>query len=102
MTSQRAETSTDADSTTQSDQRLACEACGQIHKDARLVRLPDGQEVGNYSEAYRLHCEAAWVLRKKRTKRTRLEYLDAVAEKRGPQARVDLRAAMLKLWESKN
>ena len=102
MTSQHPGQSTTADSTTQSDPRLICEACGKVHKDARLVRLPDGTEAGNYSAAYRLHCEASWVLRKKRTKHTRLEYLDAVAEKRGPQARVDLRAAMLKLWESKN
>lgn len=83
------------------DDALACHACGQVHKWARLVRLPDGREVGNYSEEYRLYCEAAWLLRKKRAKRTRVEYLDAVQEKRGVAARVALREEMLRLWQSR-
>lgn len=92
--------STDA-ANTPKDNRLACHACGQTHKWARLVTLPDGREVGNYSEEYRLYCEAAWVLRKKRTKRTRLEYLDVVQEKRGAAARVALREEMLRIWQSR-
>jgi hypothetical protein len=66
-----------------------------------MVRLPDGREVGSYSEAFRRYCEAAWVLRKKRTKRTRMEYLDGVLEKRGRQAYEDLREEMLTLWQSR-
>lgn len=66
-----------------------------------MVRLPDGREVGSYSEAFRRYHEAAWVLRKKRTKRTRIEYLDGVIEKRGRQAYEELREEMLKLWQSR-
>ena len=83
------------------DDRLVCLACGQVHPQARLVSLPDGRQVGNYSETFRLYCEASWVLRKKRTKRTRLEYLDAVAEKRGVEARIALRAEMMAIWQSR-
>ena len=63
--------------------------------------MADGREMGSYSEEYRLYCEAAWLLRKKRSKRTRIEYLDAVAEKRGVQARIDLREEMLRQWQSR-
>jgi hypothetical protein len=66
-----------------------------------VVKVADGREMGSYSEEYRLYCEAAWLLRKKRSKRTRIEYLDAVAEKRGVQARVDLREEMLRQWQSR-
>jgi hypothetical protein len=76
-----------------------CYGCGQVHPEAKLVRLPDGREVGTYSEEYRRYHEAAWVLRKKRSKRTRLEYLDAVAEKRGVEARIALREEMLRQWQ---
>jgi hypothetical protein len=83
------------------DERLKCAACGQIHAQARLVSLPDGREVGSYSEEYRRYYEAVWVLRNKRTKRTRTEYLDGVQEKRGTQARVELREEMLRVWQSR-
>lgn len=76
--------------------------CGDIHSDARLVELPDGRVVGNYSEDYRRYHEALWVLKKKRSKRTRIEYLDAVEEKRGIKARTELREEMMRIWESKS
>ncbi len=65
------------------------------------MELADGRVVGNYSEDYRRYCEAVWVLKKKRSKRTRIEYLDAVEEKRGVKARLELREEMMKLWELK-
>jgi hypothetical protein len=83
------------------DERLKCRGCGQIHPQARLIRLPDGREVGNYSEDCRLFHEAAWVLRQKRSKRTRIEYLNLVAEKRGEKAREILREEMLRIWQSR-
>lgn len=86
---------------TPQDEGLACPQCGQIHKGARWVDLPDGRRVSSYSEEYRRYHEAAWVLRKKRSKRTRLEYLDAVAEKRGVEARIALREEMLRQWQHK-
>lgn len=83
------------------DDRLRCHACGGIHRNARLIELPDGRVVGNYSEAWRIYCEAVWVLKKKRSKRTRIEYLDAVEEKRGIKARTELREEMMRIWNAK-
>lgn len=84
-----------------SDERLKCEACGEIHSHARLVKLFDGREVGNYSREWRLHCEAKWVLRMKRSKRTRMEYLDQVEQRRGLPAKLELREEMLKIYEAR-
>ena len=53
---------------------LVCPGCGLTHGDSRLVELPDGRVVGNYSNAYRLYCEAKWVLKNKRTKNTRRKF----------------------------
>lgn len=83
------------------DERLVCYGCGQVHPEAKLVRLPDGREVGTYSEEYRRYHEALWVLKKKRSKRTRIEYLEGVREKRGLQAKEELREEMLRLWQSR-
>lgn len=83
------------------DPRLACRACGDVHRGARLVRLPDGRIVGNYSEEHRRYWEASWVLRKYRVKRTRQDYLAAVKEKRGAQAMSELREEMLKIWKQR-
>jgi len=66
-----------------------------------MVNLSYGGAVGNYSEKYFLHGEAACVLKKYRSKRTRLAYLDAVEEKRGRAARVALREEMMRIWEHK-
>jgi hypothetical protein len=66
-----------------------------------MVNLSYGGSVGNYSEKYFLHGEAAWVLKKYRSKRTRLAYLSSVEEKRGRAARVALREEMVKIWEHK-
>lgn len=89
------------DSSSASDDRLRCYGCGDIHPGARLVELSDGRVVGSYSEEYRRYCEAVWVLKKKRSKRTRIEYLDGVAEKRGRKAREELREEMLRVWASR-
>jgi len=63
-----------------------------------LVNLSYGGTTGNYSEKYWLHGEALWVLKRYRTKKTRLAYLDAVEEKRGRAARVALREEMMMIW----
>lgn len=89
------------DSSSASDDRLRCHGCGDIHPGARLVELSDGRVVGSYSEEYRRYCEAVWVLKKKRSKRTRIEYLDAVEEKRGIKARTELREEMMRIWNAK-
>lgn len=87
---------------TPNDPRLVCYSCGAVHRWARLVDLPDGRVVGNYSEDYRRYCEAVAVLKKYRVKRTRQDYLAIVAEKRGTQAMVELREEMLRIWKWKN
>lgn len=76
-------------------------ACGEVHPQARIVSLPDGREMGNYTEDYRRYCEAKFVLKRYRSKRTRQEYLDGVERERGYQAKMDLRNEMLKIWEWK-
>jgi len=83
------------------DERLRCYGCGHIHPGSRLIKLSDGRVVGSYSDDYRRYCEAVWVLKKKRSRRTRIEYLDAVAERRGEKARQELREEMLKIWASR-
>ena len=80
---------------------LVCPGCGLTHGDSRLVELPDGRVVGNYSNAYRLYCEAKWVLKNKRTKNTRRKYLLAVEANRGTAGMQELRAEMLVQYEWK-
>ena len=46
-----------------------------------------------------MHYEARFVLKKHRSKRTRVAYLDSVEEKRGKAARVALRQEMMVIWE---
>jgi hypothetical protein len=48
-----------------------------------------------------MYYEAAWVLKRYRTKKTRVAYLDAVEEKRGIAARLALREEMMRIWEHK-
>jgi hypothetical protein len=81
--------------------RLSCFACGQLHPASRLVRLPDGRAVGSYSDEFRVYCEAKWVFRKFRSKRTRQLYLKEVARMRGEAGYAKLYAAMLDIWKRK-
>lgn len=84
-----------------SDDPLACPQCGRVHPSARMVRLSYGAVVSSYSEDYRRYCEANTVLKRFRTKKTRMQYLAAVANRRGEQAAAELRAEMLKIWKTK-
>lgn len=81
--------------------RPSCFACGKVHRWARLVRLPNGRTVGNYSDEYRVYCEAKWVFRKFRSKRTRQLYLQEVAKVRGKAGYDKLYNAMLDIWKRK-
>ena len=83
----------------QVDVRLLCFACGKVHGSSRLVRLPDGREVGSYSDEYRLFTEARDVLKRFKVKRTRQLHLAKVAEMRGQTGYERLRAAMLEIYE---
>jgi hypothetical protein len=87
---------------------LACTACGQVHKGAKLVTLPDGTQVNNYSEAWRAYTEAKWVLDKlplkvnRRRKSTpqisRRDYIYGVEQRRGKQAADKLKRGVRALW----
>lgn len=83
----------------QVDVRLLCFACGKVHGSSRLVRLPDGREVGSYSDEYRLFTEARDVLKRFKVKRTRQLHLAKVAEMRGQAGYERLRNAMLEIYE---
>jgi hypothetical protein len=84
------------------EDRLRCFACGQFHPGRRLLRLPDGTTVGNYSEEYRLYAEAKSVLKRFRTRKTRQLHLARVAELRGQSGYNALRNAMLKIYNREN
>ncbi len=83
----------------QVDVRLQCLACNQVHGSSRLLHLPDGRTVGSYSEEYRLYAEAAGVLKRFRTRKTRQLHLARVAEVRGHASYEQLRNAMLEIYE---
>lgn len=54
--------------------------------DERMVTTHDGRQVSNYSEEWRLDCEARYVLNMP-TKAERRHYLHKVEKKRGPAGR---------------
>ena len=78
---------------------LECRACGEVHPDAKIIKVADGREMGSYSEEYRRYCEASWVLRKRRNRKTRTAYLDLIGQGRGPAAAHELREEMIKQWQ---
>ena len=82
--------------------RLRCFACNQVHPGGRLLHLPNGQTVGNYSEEYRLYAEAKSVLKRFRTRKTRQLHLARVAELRGHAGYDALRNAMLEIYNREN
>lgn len=64
-----------------------------MHLNAQLLELL-GDQVGNYSRAWMLHCEAKWVLERVKDK---YKYLDDIERIRGQKARKALREVMLKI-----
>jgi hypothetical protein len=68
-------------------------------RNERLVTLSDGRVVHNYSEEYRLYCEAKWLMKKYRTKNTRQKYLADVHEKRGVEGYKVLYDELLRQWK---
>lgn len=65
------------------------------------VQLPDGRVVNSYSEEYRCHCEAKWVFKRYRSKRTRQEYLAEVRKNRGDRGYQQLYDEMMRIWKHK-
>ena len=80
------------------DPRLKCHACGEVHERARIVTTVDGREMGNYSGEWRRYCEAKYVLKTFRSKRTRQGYLHRIQEIRVEHAMWELREEMMRLW----
>lgn len=85
-------------SSVQTDERLKCHACQQVHPNAKLVKTEDGRHLGLQSEEYRRYCEAKWVLGRFRTKLTRQKYLANIQATRDQTAAVELREEMLRIW----
>jgi hypothetical protein len=81
------------------DGRDVCYACGKLHDNARLMRLPDGSEVGLQSKAYALYCESKTVL--SWTKARRTEYMERVEKARGTSGREELAKEILRWYEIK-
>ena len=85
---------------------LACMGCGEVHDGAKLVTLPDGTQVGSYSQRWREFTEAKWVFKKypakpTRTRRkTRAQYLNEVEQVRGKDAADQLKRDILTLWRA--
>lgn len=79
---------------------LNCLACGKIHAGARVVALADGTQVSNYSEAWRIECEARSVLRI-RTLEARQDRLRLIEKKRGKRAADQIKDAMLAVWNAR-
>ena len=71
---------------------MTCPDC--THPRATLV---DGTVTCTWSEAWRQHCEALHVCNMP-SLAARRKYLFAIHEKRGPQAALELRATVAKLW----
>jgi len=92
------------------EDELACMGCGKVHPGAKLITLPDGRTVGNYSEAYRAYTEAKWVLehlpvtvnrrRKKTPQISRRDYIMAIKDKRGEDACFELAKNVRELWKA--
>lgn len=89
---------------------LTCHACGKQHPDARLITLPDGSQVGNYSLQYRAYTEAKWVLdtlpvtvnrrRKSTPQISRRDYILSVKDQRGEAAANELAQLVTALWKA--
>ena len=65
------------------------------------ITLPDGRVANSYSEEYRCHCEAKWVFKRYRSKRTRQEYLREVFKERGQKGYQQLYDEMMRIWTHK-
>jgi hypothetical protein len=77
---------------------LKCEACGELHPSARLIKTEDGRLLALQSEAYTRYCLARYALRKYRTNKTRKGFLDKWREAKGEVEWAKLRAEMLLLY----
>lgn len=65
---------------------------------APMVTLADGREVPSDSPEWKDECEARHILNMA-TKAARIELLDQIEKRRGPEARRSLEVRILTLWE---
>lgn len=77
-----------------------CLGCGKVHAGAREVALVDGTVVSNYSEAWRIECEARAILNTPGLDR-RQARLDRIERSRGKVTADQLRKAMLDIWNAR-
>lgn len=80
------------------DPRLKCFCCNQVHPNARLVTLPNGEEVGSYSARFREVTEALAIVRIE-TLEQRKRHLFMIEKKRGPEAVAQLKKLIREFWQ---
>lgn len=80
------------------DDRLKCFCCNQVHDAARLVTLPNGEEVGNYSQRFREVSEALQIAGYG-TLEQRRRVLIGIEKKRGPAAAARVKQLIREFWQ---
>lgn len=65
-----------------------------------LVTLADGRQVASDSPEWRHECEARTILDMP-NKQVRLEFLDKIEKRRGPEARRALELTIMNLWHAR-
>lgn len=70
-------------------------ACSWV---APMVTLADGRQVPSDSPEWKDECEARHILNLP-TKAARIELLNGIEKRRGPDARRELEVRILRLWE---
>lgn len=80
------------------DDRLKCFCCNQVHEAARLVTLPNGEEVGNYSQRFREVSEALQIANYP-TLEQRRRVMFNIEKKRGAAAAARVKQLIRDFWQ---
>ncbi len=79
-----------------------CEQCGRVHWEPRIV-VVDGKELCTHSKAWQAECEIRYAMllpdKARKPRITKRDYLNTVEEKRGTEARLQLRAEMIRRYK---
>lgn len=79
-----------------------CEQCNRVHWEPRVV-VVDGKELCTHSGFWQRECEIRYALllpdKARKPRITKRDYLNMVEEKRGTEARLQLRAEMIRRYK---
>lgn len=79
-----------------------CEQCSRVHWEPKTV-VVDGKELCTHSKAWQVECEIRYALmlpdKARKPRITKRDYLNTVEEKRGTEARLQLRAEMIRRYK---